>query len=669
MNRTLLGAMAAAMLLPILAMLWGAAGKDEQAPPNLNELHVANVRDFGARGDDKTDDTAAIDKAWAFVMDTKKPQANFNWALSTNTTLYFPPGVYRYSGKGLVAGDGMQSWHVKGDGMNDARVEITSDAYFITCGPVLSTVVEGITFVGGKGVFKSSHTGNMVGGKHIFRDCYFFNYTECAIGNNADDSPYLTVVDCIFHCRDGASAIGIAWGGYGDDSQITRCHFEQNAYHLKLGDRAMGSSFQVGPRNSFFCWGGTKTKADIWIVPNSASGDSNQGQGSVIAENKFGNENFDDTRPRVLIAAEDKASGIDRLSRTPDERNSSPDQYVTGWRIRDNLIGGGGEPKKGVVYSCIPNAKIVFDHNYYLGSGYPWLIQFAPGIKRIPAANAGAFVYPQESNLNFGPTPKICNLPGYAIPFDPHVGFAGNPDVPSAWQRDDDPGYAPVVSLTGAEMPAIGVAKVAPVEDAHGGRSAGLVEFAQDGDAVAVRLDRKLLKKGKAGFIEVELKKAAQKPVSNLQVWIVRGNPHDYDLVCSRLLDPQEGWQRLTIPFVISDVEGDLSLMIKPDRFYSLTKQSAVICGNVRMYYASCPQSGSREGVKVVGDADADIVFGRDPAIISVPEHLTADRTLSFSTPSATVQPLPGFRYKIARSGGGGAKLRIADVTTLDANE
>ncbi|HON08022.1 MAG TPA: glycosyl hydrolase family 28-related protein, partial [Verrucomicrobiota bacterium] len=524
-----------------------------------NGIRIANVLDFGAKGDGKTDDTAAIDKAWAFVMDAKKPQANFKFAASVNTTLYFPPGVYRYSGKGLMAGNnGMQSWHVKGDGMNDVRIEITSDVYFITCGMVVSTVIEGISFVGGKGVFKSVHTGNMVGGKHIFRDCYFFDYTECAIGNNANDSPYLVVADCIFHCRDGAQAIGVAWGGYGDDSQITRSHFEQNAYHLKLGDRAMGSSFQVGPRNSFFCWGGTKTKADIWIVPNENES-VNCGPGCIIAENKFGNENIDDTRPRILIAAEDKTRGSDRQTWMPDEKNASPKQWVTGWRIRDNLFGGGGEPKKGVVYSCIPNAKIIFDHNYYFGSAYPWLIEFAPDVKRIPVSDAGAFVYAQERNAHNYPAQKVCNLPGYAVPFDPYAIFLGNPEVPSAWQRDNDPGYEPLVSLTGAQMPTIGTTKVTAVEDAHGGRNAVLVEFAQEGDALSLRLDHKYLREGKVGFIEVELKKAEQKPVSNLQVWIVRGNPYDYDRVCSRILDPQEGWQRITIPFVISKAEGDIS--------------------------------------------------------------------------------------------------------------
>ena len=46
--------------------------------------HVANVKDFGAKGDDATDDTAAFVSAVA--------------ALPTGGTLYIPPGVYRIDG-------------------------------------------------------------------------------------------------------------------------------------------------------------------------------------------------------------------------------------------------------------------------------------------------------------------------------------------------------------------------------------------------------------------------------------------------------------------------------------------------------------------------------------------------------------------------------------------
>ena len=145
------------------------------------------------------------------------------WYAGVNEpALYFPPGVYVYKGNGLDCTNA-PLWHIKGDGPNQARIEIANEVYFLTCGRIESTIFEGLSLVGGKGAFRSTWTKNMVGGRHIFRDCNFVDYSECAIGNNADDSPYLSVEDCIFYGRAKSPAIGIAWGGYFDDRPVTRC--------------------------------------------------------------------------------------------------------------------------------------------------------------------------------------------------------------------------------------------------------------------------------------------------------------------------------------------------------------------------------------------------------------------------------------------------------------
>jgi len=63
-----------------------------------------------------------------------------------------------------------------------------------------------------------------------------------------------------------------------------------------------------------------------------------------------------------------------------------------------------------------------------------------------------------------------------AIPFDPDLFLAGSPEAPAVWQRGDDPGYQPIVSLTGKDMLLSGAGQLKPVADAHGGETA--VEFA-----------------------------------------------------------------------------------------------------------------------------------------------------------------------------------------------
>ena len=125
----------------------------------------------------------------------------------------------------------------------------------------------------------------------------------------------------------------------------------------------------------------------------------NSGQGIIIGENKFGNENRDTDKPRILIALEDKASGSDRLSRQ-HSTTVAPGQghYVTGVKLRDNLLAGSDGEKRGIVYSYIAQAGIIFDHNYHYGTPYPYLIEFAPGIKRLQDHTSGntTYVYPQE---------------------------------------------------------------------------------------------------------------------------------------------------------------------------------------------------------------------------------------------------------------------------------
>jgi hypothetical protein len=679
-SRSLLGVLATLTLGSLLAA--EAIGQD-RGDGNVpgNKPTDANVRNFGAKGDGKADDTAAIEAAWRMVCNVRKPEYHGKgpsprWYAAVNEpALYFPPGVYLYKGNGLVCTEA-QVWHIKGDGPNRARIELSDGVCFLTCGRVESTLFEGLSFVGGKGAFRSTWTKNMVGGRHIFRQCYFVDYSQCAIGNNADDSPYLAVEDCIFYGRAKSPTIGIAWGGYFDDGQITRCDFEQNKYHIKLGDRP-GGNMQIGPRNSFISHGGTKKEADIWIVPNSDpnSWGVNSGQGIIIGDNKFGNEHRDTDKPRILIALEDKASGNDRLSRQHSTA-VAPGQghYVTGVKLRDNLLAGSDGETRGIVYSYIAQAAIIFDHNYHYGTPYPYLIEFAPGIKRLQDHTSGntSYVYPQErDNKQWGyPAPAVSNLPGYAIPFDPELFLAGSPETPAVWQRGDDPGYRPIASLTGKDMLVSGAGQLNVVADAHGGHTAAEFTASAKNAGLVVRLDdTKQLQEGRVGFIEVELKRADAAPLDTVYLWLVHNYGRSNERVSARTVRLQADWQRITLPFVVRNLDGGMfHLVLLADQFQNGVA-GRFVCGNVRVYHATAPHSGVREGLRSIGDQDATIMLGRDPEQICCAAPLTADRTLSFATPHASIKPLPGSRYRISRSGAGPGILKVADIASLAAGE
>ena len=83
---------------------------------------MANVRQFGAKGDGKADDAAAIEKAQRTVCNVKKPEyrgkgPSLRWYAAVNEpALYFPSGGYVYTGKGLE-GDSTPLDKPVGDGV------------------------------------------------------------------------------------------------------------------------------------------------------------------------------------------------------------------------------------------------------------------------------------------------------------------------------------------------------------------------------------------------------------------------------------------------------------------------------------------------------------------------------------------------------------------------
>lgn len=146
------------------------------------------------------------------------------------------------------------------------------------------------------------------------------------------------------------------------------------------------------------------------------------------------------------------------------------------------------------------------------------MIEFDPGIKRLQDHTSGntSYVHPQERDnkrwRHLGPA--VSNLPGYAIPFDPDLFLAGSPEAPAVWQRGDDPGYQPIVSLTGKDMLERRAGQFKAVADVHGGETAAEFTASAKGVSLAVWLDdTKQLQEGRLGFIEVELKRAEAAPL------------------------------------------------------------------------------------------------------------------------------------------------------------
>jgi len=295
--------------------------------------------------------------------------------------IFLPAGTYTASSIALTKGPNaplaaLALWAVPGS----VVIEIAAGEYLFDIAERLNWFhAHGITFIGGAGVFRHRFEGDNVNGRIAFDTCVFDGYTQCAIGNNARDAPYLRVRDCMFMAAPGAPAIGVAWGGWADSVIIEENSFLRNRYHVKLGPR-IGSTVRIA-RNDFLKWDrATKRAADLWLVPNEDPGSygSLSGQGTTITENKFGNEHLDPDDVRILIAAE--GPGKDRLTRGHADRwilEGAKGGYVSGITIADCLIAASDGVKAPLIRSHIAGLRsLTYRGNRHIGGRYAWLCEF-----------------------------------------------------------------------------------------------------------------------------------------------------------------------------------------------------------------------------------------------------------------------------------------------------
>lgn len=294
--------------------------------------------------------------------------------------VFLPPGIYD-AGDILLTGNqspfpALSLWATPGS----VVIRIPDDRYLFYSNERLSRLfLSGITFVGGKGAFQHRYQGTNVAGRFVFEHCVFDNYTECAIGNNAGDEPYLEVRGCTFMAAEKSSAIGISWGGYADGCVIESNAFLRNRYHLKIGPNPSGSIHIL--RNDFLRWDRTGPfDAAIWLVPETIPNrfGATSGWGTIIAGNKFGNENMEPGDLRLLIARE--GPGATRQRRAHLERfdkGGSGGAFLSGITLRDNRISAVGAVTAPVIRSWIAEVRnLAYLNNRHDGGLHSYLCEF-----------------------------------------------------------------------------------------------------------------------------------------------------------------------------------------------------------------------------------------------------------------------------------------------------
>lgn len=565
-----------------------------------------NVLDFGAVGDGITDDTAAIEAAIAasratYVVD---PDTQMTWS-GTQASVFFPEGTYVYNGTGITqsAGD-INLTAIK----NTATIKITSDVYFLTVsGYVQNTFVSGLIFQGGKGAVKYTNTGINVSGYHIFEDCSFDGYTECAVGNNSSDMPFFKFNRCLFMGDVAGGTIGIAIGGYLDSASIENCDFLRNKYHLKIGPKISGNVNILGC--GFIAWTPNLREADIWFVPNSTDAFGvNSGFGTTIERCKFGNENMVSTDHRILVALENTSIGTDRLNHPHSTTWNDTDAYFSGLTIRKNRITGVGDMTSSpIIRSYINNINTLrFLDNDLDGGTYEVLCEFMGSVSddegyvnknwtiELPEP-----VTATRSSFNYGIS---TNANSHGITFDDH-GSLQHADEALLTHNSlsDDAGYSLLANYIGyADLTTFAGGTQVAVNDIYGtARASQVTVTGALTSGIGGGLTGAAWNSGQIGWLEFDFKKASSNSVEFIQVEIF--NYSTNKTAIKRVLALPVNWRTARIPFILPETTSTGTWQVRFKAYdYTAGTATSFAVGRVYVYIARQPVNGNR--ISTIGD-------------------------------------------------------------------
>ena len=588
-------------------MSYAAPGKGAISRSVQDKLReVVSVRDFGAVGDNSSDDTIAINNAIAYALGVDSQSRGFSglgpdssWEVS-GVGLYFPPGVYRWNATAIdFAGPGSNPQkHItlRGAGPGHSVIKIENDDYFINIIDIDSIDIEGIRFCGNyKGVIKG---GQNVETRHGYciHGCQFVDFTECAIGHESPDMPFWSIEFCQFRTS-AADAICIALGGLSDESRIVHNEFWNYRYAIKNGNR--GCNIYI--KNNWFGGPASANEADIWLVPAPHSTfATNALCGTVIAENKFGNEGHVPGVPRIIVADEDDASGTAWRNRKHATTESIG--WVVGVHIRDNCVTFAGVP----LLSSFIKTWCGGVGGWVIG---PNMLVATPGIivefdAAVTTDIGGQFV---KQNTIFQPnlleqdvrsgagsnTTSVCrysNQPWRFNVIDPYALFQGQPVHHAHGGVTDDPGVVVWMSANAQADGGLASATKTATTDPHGGVSATTVRFSgTTGYAVYNANFASEVPVNSPMFVEFDCIISTSQPLTQLNAWLRRGFSKQAREM-ARTVILTSGWQTVRIPFVMGFGVGrnEVQLFLQPGDFVSGAKTDVVI-HNPRFYEARQP--------------------------------------------------------------------------------
>lgn len=161
-----------------------------------------SVKDFGAVGDGVTDDTAAIQAAFAHALAVRATSSFGVWKRSVS--IYFPSGRYVVDATTAVvlsanlSGQAVCGISLVGDGYFSTHIDVTGSNYFLYNYNTLGLFsIEGITFNGITGDEKFFYSYSTGTAQNILRqNCSIYNFARLYVLEGTGNNDYFTHSEC-----------------------------------------------------------------------------------------------------------------------------------------------------------------------------------------------------------------------------------------------------------------------------------------------------------------------------------------------------------------------------------------------------------------------------------------------------------------------------------------
>lgn len=536
-----------------------------------------------------TDMTAAITAAWNCAISSNPIRTDLAESMAyqkvQGVALRFGPSEYLFNGAALTWSANRFA-NVRGAGAALTRITNTGTGYLFDVDYINWLKISDLHCYGGKGLLRQSSAVANVTGFVTIEDNWITGYSECGVGFNATDKPYVRIFRNQFHGEGGVDTIGVctpkAMGGDG----IAWNDFTRNKYHVKVRDGG-GSGLFV--RNNDFLRiadqsGLTTPCHDVWIVPRS----SNSTSSLILQSNKFGNENLGTTDYRILIADED-AIGSDALSKHHVETDSTG--YACDLEITNNMFVGNAGWTKSYVNTFCPNTSLLFKDNILNGTLPSVILSFdctAPIEANV--FNRNSVISLAGSRAMIGAVlPLLSNVYGVGSVIDPLSYSAGQTDWPTHWTGGGrNINYAKI--LTGDNVVTSGSVSDCSrsgVTDSMGGANAVELTYTDSAGYLYLPFAAGAIVIGRQAWFECDLLVGASNPLAAVELRLAVTTVGDSFV--RRIIKVPSAWTRVRIPFVPRQA-ASMRLLVYPSGFSSGVTETVKI-GRVSVYHGTEPEN------------------------------------------------------------------------------